>query len=271
MAARPRQRKRPGRLRGEPAAVLRAGSRSCMIAGMDRRPPEESPADQAAQPELPVRQGYDRWAQVYDTDGNPLVALEQRVFDAVLGEVRGLSVLDLGCGTGRHALRLARRGARVTGVDLSPGMLARARAEQGDLEVEFREHDLHAELPFADGAFERVVSGLVLEHLQDMGAFYREVARVLRPGGLAVLSTIHPAMALRAVQARFTDPDTGIVTRVEGRPQRIGELLLPAVRHGLLLDDLQEHLVDDALARTHPRAEKYLGWPMLLLLRFRRQ
>ena len=51
-----------------------------------------------------VRHGYDRWAAVYDHDGNPLLGLEEPIVRAAVGDVRGLDVLDLGCGTGRHAL-----------------------------------------------------------------------------------------------------------------------------------------------------------------------
>jgi hypothetical protein len=76
---------------------------------------------------VPVRDGYDRWSATYDVDGNPFVALEEQHFDEVLGPVAGLRVLDLGCGTGRHAVRLARAGASVEAVDFSDGMLAQAR------------------------------------------------------------------------------------------------------------------------------------------------
>ncbi len=50
-----------------------------------------------------VRAGYDRWAQVYDHDANPLQALEGPKVQVALGDVRGLNTLDLGCGTGRHS------------------------------------------------------------------------------------------------------------------------------------------------------------------------
>ena len=49
---------------------------------------------------LSTREGYDRWAAIYDSDGNPLVALEEPWMDRLLGDVRGLAVLDVGCGTG---------------------------------------------------------------------------------------------------------------------------------------------------------------------------
>lgn len=220
---------------------------------------------------LPVRDGYDRWAPHYDGDGNPLLALEERVFDAALGPVEGLGVLDLGCGTGRHAQRLARRGARVVGLDLSPGMLAVAARRTAGLDVTLARHDLHDPLPLAAASVDRVVASLVVEHLADLGAFYGEVARVLRPGGRALLTTLHPALALRGVQARFTEPETGLVWHIAGRPQPLGELVLAALRRGLALEDVQELAADEALAATHPRAARYVGWPMLAMLAFGRR
>lgn len=76
---------------------------------------------------LPAREGNDRWAAVHDDEQNPLIALEERHLPAVLGAVRGLDVIDLGCGTGRQSVQLARAGASVTAVDFSAGMLAKAR------------------------------------------------------------------------------------------------------------------------------------------------
>lgn len=66
---------------------------------------------------LPVRDGYDRWAEIYDDEDNPLILIEEPEVEALLGPVRGLRIADIGCGTGRHALRLAADGAIVTGVD----------------------------------------------------------------------------------------------------------------------------------------------------------
>src|ERR1700733_11145852 len=67
---------------------------------------------------------FDAWAEVYDTQPNPLLALEQRVLGLMLPDVRGLDVLDAGCGTGRWLQRLADRSVRsLIGVDISPEML----------------------------------------------------------------------------------------------------------------------------------------------------
>src|SRR5947207_11585964 len=104
-----------------------------------------------------VRSGYDRWAAVYDHDANPLQALEGPVVRAAVGDARGLAVLDLGCGTGRHSLWLAAAGATVTALDFSEGMLAEARRKPGAGAVRFLVHDLHQPLPFAAGEFDLVV------------------------------------------------------------------------------------------------------------------
>jgi malonyl-CoA O-methyltransferase len=84
----------------------------------------------------------------YDHEANPLIALEEPVVREALGEVRGLAILDLGCGTGRHSLWLARAGAAVTAVDFSAGMLDEARGKPGAETVRFLAHDLHEPLPF---------------------------------------------------------------------------------------------------------------------------
>lgn len=216
-----------------------------------------------------IRVGYDLWARVYDRDANPLPALEEPLLRAAAGDVRRLAVLDLGCGTGRHALWLAAAGAVVTAIDFSEGMLAEARRKPGAASVRFLTHDLHEPLPFADGAFDLAVSGLVLEHIRDLAVFFAEAHRVLRSGGRAVVSAMHPAMFLRGSQARFTDPTTGEVVQPGSFPHRLGDFVMAAVRAGFRMEEIGEYAPDASFAAQYPRAEKYVGWPMLVVLRMR--
>jgi SAM-dependent methyltransferase len=106
---------------------------------------------------------------------------------ARLGDVAGLRVLDFGCGHGMAAVVLARRGARVTGLDLSSGYLreARRRARANDVEIEVVQGD-GERLPFVRASFDRVWGNAVLHHL-DVGRAALELRRVLAPGGLAVI------------------------------------------------------------------------------------
>jgi malonyl-CoA O-methyltransferase len=216
---------------------------------------------------LPTKDGYDRWAAIYDAEDNPLVALEEPWVERLLGDVRGLAVADIGCGTGRHALRLSAAGATVHALDFSEAMLERAKAKTGAANVVFQVHDLAQPLPFADETFDRVVCGLVIDHIADLDGLFREMSRVCRPDGFVVVSVMHPAMMLRGVQARFTDPASGRETRPASCPHQLSDYFMAAARAGFVFDHLSEQAVDEALASRLERARRYLGWPMLFLMR----
>ncbi len=216
---------------------------------------------------VPTRDGYDRWAAIYDAEDNSLIQLEEARVRRLLGDVAGLEVADIGCGTGRHARPLALAGARVTAVDFSEEMVRRARTKPGAETIRFVHHDLQERLPFPDGSFDRVVCCLVVEHIPNLTEFFGELRRLCRADGFIVVSGLHPAMLLRGIQARFTDPATGRETRPQGYPHQLSDYVMAAVRAGLDFDHLSEHAVDEELAARSARARKYLGWPLLFLMR----
>jgi len=110
------------------------------------------------------------------------------------GDVAALRVLDLGCGAGHYAAELLDRGAaEVVGVEGSETLLRAARDRLGD-SVELHQHDLEQPLPFLrDESFELAVMALVYHHIDAREQLLAEVRRVLRPGGVLLVSTTHPA------------------------------------------------------------------------------
>jgi ubiquinone/menaquinone biosynthesis C-methylase UbiE len=111
--------------------------------------------------------------------GTLLAESQERVITSFLGPVDGRSILDVGTGTGRAAIGLARKGARVTGVDASPEMLrvARDRAAAERLDVTFDVGDAHR-LAFGDRAYDCAVSLRVLMHTPDWRQCLAELCRV---------------------------------------------------------------------------------------------
>jgi SAM-dependent methyltransferase len=111
--------------------------------------------------------------------GTLLAESQDEVIASFLGPLEGRTVLDVGTGTGRAAIGLARRGARVTGVDASPEMLrvARARAADAGLDATFEVGDAHR-LPYPDRGFHCAVSLRVLMHTPDWRQCVAELCRV---------------------------------------------------------------------------------------------
>jgi SAM-dependent methyltransferase len=102
----------------------------------------------------------------------------------VLGDVAGLDVLDLGCGIAYFSAWLARRGARVVGLDVTPAQLETARRMQAEFGLKFPLVEASAEaVPLADASFDLVLSEYGASIWCDPAAWIPEAARLLRPGG----------------------------------------------------------------------------------------
>jgi len=104
----------------------------------------------------------------------------------------GLRVLDVGCGTGHHMASIRERGFEVAGIDGSEEMLNQARANNPDSDI--RQADVEA-LPFPDSSFDLIVCVEVIRYLPSSAQCIREMARVLRPGGIC-LATATPLLNL---------------------------------------------------------------------------
>jgi 2-polyprenyl-3-methyl-5-hydroxy-6-metoxy-1,4-benzoquinol methylase len=119
-------------------------------------------------------------ARLFSEAGNPFEELMQT------GDIAGKRVLEIGCGMGLHSEMLARAGAKLTSVDLSPTSVkaTKTRLDLKELSADVREMDAEA-LDFPSAEFDMVWSWGVIHHSSRTGRIVREIARVLRPGGQA--------------------------------------------------------------------------------------
>ena len=124
-------------------------------------------------------------------------AAERADLLALLPDVRGRRVLDLGCGAGQLARHLAEAGAaEVIGIDVSERMLALARTEWAHPRVTYRRQAIE-DVAFPPARFDLVVSSLVLHYVDDYAGLVSRIAQWLAPGGVLVYSTEHPIFTAR--------------------------------------------------------------------------
>src|SRR5215469_8357421 len=140
---------------------------------------------------------YDSIAEAYAAENETNLAnayYDRPAMLALAGDVAGRRILDAGCGSGPLSAELRDRGAVVTGIDISAGMLELARRRLGD-DVRLQQADLESPLPFDDSSFDDVVSSLVLHYLEDWTAPLAEFRRVLTSGGRLIVSVNYPFQA----------------------------------------------------------------------------
>jgi SAM-dependent methyltransferase len=179
-----------------------------------------------------------RPAAVWSAGGADYDRISRGIADAIEHSVLRLDprpgerILDLATGTGWTSRLLSRRGAAVTGVDIAAGLLdaARAAAEAERLPIDYRVGDAEA-LPFADGAFDAVISTFGVMFASRPEAAAAEIARVVRPGGRMALATWTPdgaVFGMFSVMRRYmpAPPTPAPASPFEwGRIERLRELL----------------------------------------------
>jgi SAM-dependent methyltransferase len=135
-----------------------------------------------------VRKGWDIYREVYN---NPAFL---EFIGASIGDLAGKSVLDAGCGEGYNTRILARRGAKMTGADISARMIELARQEEHSepLGVRYEVNSFSDLSIFAEASFDAAVSFMALMDGPDFPGATRAIGRVLRPGGTLVFSITHP-------------------------------------------------------------------------------
>ncbi|GAM64302.1 ubiquinone/menaquinone biosynthesis methyltransferase ubiE [Vibrio ishigakensis] len=139
---------------------------------------------------------YSKFAREYDqavTDNLYNAHFERPITLSLLDDVSGLKLLDLGCGPGAHTKAILESGAQgATCIDFSNEMVELVKEKFGE-KVEAYQQDLSIGLPKeSDESYDLAICPLVIHYIQDLKPLFRDVARVLKPGGKFVFSTHHP-------------------------------------------------------------------------------
>jgi Methylase involved in ubiquinone/menaquinone biosynthesis len=158
---------------------------------------------------------YRTWAPIYDSVMRPVYGAARRRAIGLMNLQAGEKVLIPGVGTGLD-LPLIPKGVQVTGIDLTPAMLEKARAKSIDQDMIFAVMNAQA-LQFPDDTFDAIILNLILSVVPDGTAAFAEAWRVLRPGGRAVIfdkflpDSEHPTLFRKllgcAIRSIGTDPN----------------------------------------------------------------
>lgn len=221
---------------------------------------------------------YDDFAEQYaqhNETGAYNAYYERPAMQAAIGDPAGLDVLDIGCGAGVLASWLVERGARVTGVDGSAGMLELARRRLGD-RVELRRLDLAQPLDLPDESYDLVSASLVLHYLEDWDSVLRSLWRVLRPGGRLIFSTGNPVIEWRTFERAdyFTTElvrDEWAQGVVEFYARPLTEISRAIADAGFVIERLVEPKPVEECREVHPETfQKLTTEPWFLLFCLRR-
>ena len=206
---------------------------------------------------------------------------------ALLPEVSGRRVLDLGCGAGQLARHLAVAGAaEVIGIDVSERMLALARAEWAHPRVTYRRSAIE-QVEFPAARFDLVVSSLAFHYVEDYAGLVGHIAGWLSPGGVLVFSTEHPIFTARLPGEgwvldgagrrtgwsldRYSDEgareETWFVAGVRKIHRTFATLINGLLDAGLAVERVIEPIPGERWFAEHPDARDERRRPIFLLIR----
>ena len=189
----------------------------------------------------------------------------------LLGNVQGLSILELGCGGGQNSISLAKQGAtQVIGVDLSEVQLEHARklAESEGVSVRFLQGNMEVLDFLESNSFDLVISSHAIGYVEDLNAVIAETARVLRPTGFLVFCVGHPIRnvvgdaleegKLELLRNYFDkerekwdwDYDDGTHGTFESANWKLSDLINGIIDHGLQIERIEEPQAYDVLNMT---------------------
>jgi len=210
------------------------------------------------------QEAYDLWSASYDYSPNPTVMIDELRFPAQYKNWRNHKVLEIGCGTGRHTVRLFEQKNSIVGIDLSNGMLSKAREKLPEVKFihgDFMEYDFQKE------SFDKIILSLVLEHIDDLDLFFLRLSKILKPRGEILISELHPIRARKGSFARFNNIK-GEEISLKSIAHSENKILDATNKNGFKLNYKKNIVGDSELVSINEKWIKYLDKLMIQLWSF---
>jgi len=143
-----------------------------------------------------IEETYEIWAKDYDrvSKRNPATQADRNLIIPLLDPKRKDVILEIGCGTGRFTLEIAKKCSKIIGVDFSAKMLEVARKKSKNFKnVRYRQADVRDGLKFFETeSFDKIVCPLIINHIPDITVFFEEIFRLMNKGGVMVFDDVNP-------------------------------------------------------------------------------
>lgn len=152
---------------------------------------------------MSTQQHYNQWAATYDVVENKTRDLEEKAGRQMLAQKFFSRILELGCGTGKNTAWLQEKTAHLLSVDLSEGMLQKAKQKVQSNNVQFLQADITQPWHFVPEKADLITCSLILEHIDDLSFIFGQAATVLQSEGFFYLCELHPCKQYSGSKARF--------------------------------------------------------------------
>jgi malonyl-CoA O-methyltransferase len=191
---------------------------------------------------LSALEGYNLWAKTYHTESNPIKKMSDDFITGQLPDLKGKTILDAGCGTGKFCTIATEHGASfVKGIDLSPVMIDEAK--KNCPAATFECSDLSK--AYIDSAtYDVVICGLVLGHIEDSGAVLHKLVDGLKNGGKIILADFHPYQTMMKAKRTFKDQKSGKTFEVKHTLHKLDEYFTILKGAGIELKIFKEPLFE---------------------------
>lgn len=190
-----------------------------------------------------VQDAYNNWALQYDTNENKTRDLEAKALREILSTVSFDTCLEIGCGTGKNTEWLIIKAKQILAVDLSDGMLEKAKSKIVSDKVQFQQADIIKSWGFTQQQFDVAVFSLMLEHIEDLQSVFKNLSEKISGNGYVYIGELHPFKQYAGSKARYESEEG--VQEVTCFTHHFSEFVGAALQHGFELVQVKEYFDEE--------------------------